>query len=38
MELAIIPLGEYLKSFDEFKELLQLNPDEFVRELEMSEE
>jgi hypothetical protein len=38
MEYAIIPLTDYLKSFDEYKELLVLNPDEYVRELEMADE
>ena len=34
---GITPLNEYLEAFGEFKEILQLNPDEVVRNLEMLE-
>lgn len=32
---GIKPLYDYLGAFSEFKEVLQLNPDEFTRNLEM---
>lgn len=38
LNIAIKPLEEYLGVFDEFKEVLLLNPDEYVTQLEMDEE
>jgi len=37
MENAITPLAEYLKQFDKFKEILSLNPNEYVEKLEKEE-
>jgi hypothetical protein len=37
MEKAILPLDEYLKSFDPFLDILKMNPDEMVRAIEMEE-
>lgn len=34
---GIKPLYDYLESFREFKDVLQLNPDEFTRNIEMME-
>lgn len=34
---GIQPLYDYLESFREFKDVLQLNPDEFTRNIEMME-
>ena len=37
LENAISPLAEYLKKFDKFKEILSLNPSEYVEKLEKEE-
>ncbi|EGR27865.1 hypothetical protein IMG5_187090 [Ichthyophthirius multifiliis] len=34
---GIKPLNEYLNSFDEFKDVLKMDPDEVVRQIEMDE-
>jgi len=37
LEVAIVPLEAYLRSFDEYKEILALKPDEYVNAIEMEE-
>lgn len=37
MSTAILPLYDYLERFQEFKEILEIRPDDYVREIEMEE-
>ena len=37
MSLAILPLYEYLEKFGEFKEIIAIKPDDYVRQLELEE-
>jgi hypothetical protein len=34
---AIVPLSEYLEKFREFKPILEIKPDDYVRQIEMEE-
>lgn len=34
---SLDPLHEYIKTFDKFKDVLKMNPDDFVRNIEMEE-
>jgi dynein heavy chain, axonemal len=34
---SLTPLHEYIKTFDKFKDVLKMNPDDFVRNIEMEE-
>lgn len=37
MKGAIAPLYEYKKSWDEYHDLLKMDPDEFTRKIEMDD-
>lgn len=37
LEVAILPLNDYMASFDAFKDILQLKPDDYVLAIEMEE-
>jgi len=38
MEKAVQPLEEYLKVYDPYKDILKINPDQYIRDLEQQQE